>query len=104
MLDMKIFDDVINEDMDNFFFDEAAAIMNTLNHGWVSSDDNVAHVPGKAEIIKHVRKMLIDTYDRLVSNDCKYMTTSTGGYRVACHHDDDGYWADIMYAPVETVR
>lgn len=97
---MNKFDSIIEEDLDNFDFEETAAIMRVLNHEWHGEG-----IPTVLQIRKEVRKRLIDDYKRLIELKEEFVYSSSGGIRIECHYNaEDGYWADIMYCPVETLR
>lgn len=127
-LDMNIFDKIIEEDLEEFDFDEAHRVMTLLDHKWymgrIKTDEGELNVdeleksenykiPTAIEIRKELRKDLITRYTELEEmkeryEECKNgltVTSSCGGYRIIVHYnEDDGYWADIMYCPVETLR
>lgn len=97
---MNKFDSIIEEDLDNFDFEETVAIMHVLNHEWRGEG-----IPTVLQIRKEVRKRLIDDYERLIELKKEFVYSSSGGIRIECHYNgEDGYWADIMYCPVETLR
>lgn len=110
MLDMNIFSDVIEDDLESFNIELAQKYMVVLDHKWYNhagpiEDSTCYYIPSVTDIRRELRKRLIEGYERLVSTGNEYNYSSTGGFRIQCHHnDEDGYWAEIMYCPVETIR
>lgn len=103
-LDMNVFYNIIEDDMAEFNFEEAHNIMIKLNHTWYRDDETV-YIPSVTEIMQTVKNRIIYAYEYMVKNKVNIYETSSGGFRILSRHtDEDGYWSNICYAPVETIR
>ncbi|MCQ2125063.1 MAG: hypothetical protein MJZ25_12860 [Fibrobacter sp.] len=108
-LDMNKFSKIIDEDLDNFDFHQAVHVMEKLGHTWVlenlEGDGEDRRVPTELELYKNIRGRLVSMYEYMVTNKETLYFSSTGGFRIETRYNKtDGYWADIMYCPVETIR
>ena len=89
--------------MDRFDFEIVAKYMKQVQWEWFMSGKY--YVPDIIEIRKYVRKLLIETYNRLnsyLSEDPNYKgvtMTSTGGFTVYVHPDNecDVYFSIAFY-------
>ena len=106
--DLNIFSQIIQSSLEEFNFGAAHSCMEKLNHAWVMETDydgkEICRVPTILEIEREVRKRLTNDFRKMVNSGLDSWFSSTGGYVLECYFsEDDGYWARIMYAPVETL-
>ena len=114
IFDLNEFDTIIENDIENVDVHEIYEAMVKLDHKWFTGDaknpdeldnEDLVVVPTETMIYKDIRKKLIQCYTRMIENKENYTYMTSGGIRVQTHYDDenDEYWAEIMYCPVESI-
>ena len=102
--DLNVLSEPIEAALNSFDFETAHGCMVRLNHTWAIAGEKHFRVPAVIEVENAVRKRLTNNFKQMIESNQESFYSSCGGYVIECFfNENNGYWARILYAPVETL-